>query len=469
MKMISKRVIYLLLPIITVLLVGCGGSQIKNQGETPSPIITDPVTARNFLLEFLNKKYGLPTPSTSTTWNEEDLLAGNQADSTAIKYTSENLNVVISYPLVAPESILYTVNINQKLYGFSWSGLLDAYGHVTEMSLSISDPTLTTTPTPQPTQTQPPTTTNTPLPSETPSPTQPPRPTPTASQTPDPCNWASFVADVTIPDGTNFPPGTEFVKTWRIKNIGSCTWNSDYDLIFVKGDLMGVAQAVPIPQEVPPGESVDLSVAMSAPPNKGDYRGFWMLRNPEGGWFGLGFSANQAFWVSISVLGSSGNFRYDFGLNFCSAIWRSENGRLSCSQTTNPADGFVRLLEVSPLESGSKNQISLWFHPNENLNGWIDGTYPYFKVNEGDHFRAKVGCLESYEHCNVTFYLDYEAQDGSIYHLGRWEELYDGEITSLDIDLADLAGQTVGFILGMEANTRDVDQAQGFWLLPRIE
>ncbi|KXK11504.1 MAG: hypothetical protein UZ14_CFX002002738 [Chloroflexi bacterium OLB14] len=41
------------------------------------------------------------------------------------------------------------------------------------------------------------------------------------------CYWAQFVADVTIPDGTNFAANTAFKKTWRIKNIGSCAWNSN--------------------------------------------------------------------------------------------------------------------------------------------------------------------------------------------------------------------------------------------------
>src|SRR5512143_3278895 len=40
------------------------------------------------------------------------------------------------------------------------------------------------------------------------------------------CDWAQFVADVTVPDGTSYAPGTTFTKTWRLKNIGSCTWTT---------------------------------------------------------------------------------------------------------------------------------------------------------------------------------------------------------------------------------------------------
>ena len=37
------------------------------------------------------------------------------------------------------------------------------------------------------------------------------------------CYWAQFIADVTIPDGTHFTPGAAFKKTWRIRNIGTCS------------------------------------------------------------------------------------------------------------------------------------------------------------------------------------------------------------------------------------------------------
>ncbi len=38
--------------------------------------------------------------------------------------------------------------------------------------------------------------------------------------------------DVTIPDGTPMSPGQEFVKTWRIRNTGICTWDTDYQPVF---------------------------------------------------------------------------------------------------------------------------------------------------------------------------------------------------------------------------------------------
>ena len=46
------------------------------------------------------------------------------------------------------------------------------------------------------------------------------------------CDWAQFVADVTVPDGTSYAANTAFRKTWRLKNIGACTWTTSYALVF---------------------------------------------------------------------------------------------------------------------------------------------------------------------------------------------------------------------------------------------
>jgi Ig-like domain from next to BRCA1 gene len=82
-----------------------------------------------------------------------------------------------------------------------------------------------------PTTVSSPTATSTPIPTATA--TTPPTP-PSASCT----NLVKFVDDVTIPDDTEMLPGQEFIKTWRIQNVGTCTWTNQYALIYVSGDQM---------------------------------------------------------------------------------------------------------------------------------------------------------------------------------------------------------------------------------------
>jgi hypothetical protein len=147
-----------------------------------------------------------------------------------------------------------------------------------------------------PTQTPLPPTT---IPTSTPVPaTNTPLPTPTAVTY---CDWVSFVKDVTIPDGSILAPGETFTKTWRLKNRGTCTWTPDYMLVYTSGAQMGGTTAVRLPAYVSPGQTVDVSVTLTAPDSSRKYVGYWMLRNPSGALFGYGENANQAFYVDIKV------------------------------------------------------------------------------------------------------------------------------------------------------------------------
>lgn len=140
-------------------------------------------------------------------------------------------------------------------------------------------------------------------PTFTPTSTNPPftatQQPPTATPTQRPCNQVSFVSDVSVPDGTVFETGQAFTKTWRLKNTGSCTWTSGYQLVFVNGDQMNGAGAQPLTSgTVAPGSSVDVSVNLVAPASAGTYRSNWKIREPGGATFGL---STGAFWVEIKA------------------------------------------------------------------------------------------------------------------------------------------------------------------------
>jgi hypothetical protein len=161
-------------------------------------------------------------------------------------------------------------------------------------------PLLTTEPPPEPPPVSSPT--DTPIPTTAVPPTEVPTNTPTVTKTEIPCDRAAFITDVTIPDGEEIDPGDSFTKTWRLRNNGSCTWTSSYSLIFDHGDSMGGPAAVQLTSStVEPGQSVDISVDLTAPNTPGTYKGFWMLRNGSGVVFGIGVNANVAFWVEIVV------------------------------------------------------------------------------------------------------------------------------------------------------------------------
>ena len=132
------------------------------------------------------------------------------------------------------------------------------------------------------------------------SPTQTSQPSPTISATALD-DQALFLADVTIPDGTEIVGGEPFTKTWRFQNIGLNTWTEDYSFVFVNGELMD-GFPIFLEEEVSPGETVDISITMIAPLEGGTYEGFWMFANEDGEIFGTGELANQAVVVSIVVI-----------------------------------------------------------------------------------------------------------------------------------------------------------------------
>src|SRR5687768_18511207 len=76
---------------------------------------------------------------------------------------------------------------------------------------------------------------------------------------------AQFVTDVTVPDGTRYDPGATFRKTWRLRNIGTCPWTTAYTMVFDSGTQMSSTSSVALPTTVPPGQTVDVSVDMTAP------------------------------------------------------------------------------------------------------------------------------------------------------------------------------------------------------------
>src|SRR5690606_38519706 len=136
----------------------------------------------------------------------------------------------------------------------------------------------------------------------------PPTATPTQTGTiqPNACDRAQFIADVTVPDGMSFAPGVGFSKTWRLKNIGTCTW-TNYSLIFDSGEKMGGNDSYLIPNTVAPGQTVDITIQLTSPTTAGTHRGYWKLKNNTGVPFGIGTGGTKSFWVEIKVTGTGIN------------------------------------------------------------------------------------------------------------------------------------------------------------------
>jgi Ig-like domain from next to BRCA1 gene len=261
------------------------------------------------------------------------------------------------------------------------------------------------------------------------------------------CDQATFISDVTIPDGTAVAPGSTFKKTWRLQNSGSCTW-SGYSLVFDSGESM--SPSIDPIGTVAPGQEVDVSVSFTAPVTSGDYKSYWRIRNPSGvllpvlgGWQGKGF------FVYIKI-GSSG---YDFHTRASTAV-----------------NGFAMYKNGQKLEDGTSPSKILETQPQVINDGVITGRYPVYTVTSGEHFKAKIGFLAQADgSCgagNVKFQLNYK-ESGVLTSLGEWSKSCDGTLKSIDVDLTSLAGHSVEFVLGVLANG-PATQDWAVWVSPQI-
>jgi hypothetical protein len=289
------------------------------------------------------------------------------------------------------------------------------------------------------------------------------------------------VADISIPDGTKLGPNATFTKTWRIRNIGRCTWTTAYALTFDSGSAMSGPTSINIPGSVAPGQYIDLSVNLTSPGSAGSYKGNWKLRNGSGATFGIGPSANSAFWVDIQVVTATPTPTptatttapspvtiYDMALNYCAADWVSGYGALTCGGSTSDEHGFVVRADNPKLSNGTTyNGAALETHPEWVTDGVITGRYPAVSVQTGYHFKSTIGCLNGATTCNVTYQLNYRKDGGDLQSYGQWVMTYTTAPKDLDIDLSSVAGHSVEFVLAVKANG-ETAQNWAIWFNPRI-
>jgi hypothetical protein len=121
-------------------------------------------------------------------------------------------------------------------------------------------------------------------------------PVPAGGATPvlgDSCRNSAYVADVTVPDGTVFKPGADFVKTWSIKNSGSCNWDDGYVFAWIAGDKALDPYSVKFKDKkdfISAGTTTNISVNLTAPLDPGKYTATWRMQSDTGYYFGSMFT-----------------------------------------------------------------------------------------------------------------------------------------------------------------------------------
>jgi hypothetical protein len=282
---------------------------------------------------------------------------------------------------------------------------------------------------------------------------------------------AHFVSDVSYPDGTEVEAGIEFTKTWRLQNTGTCTWTSDYAIVFERGDSMEGSPSAPLTEDpvLPQGE-VDVSVVLKSPDATGTYQGYWQLRDKGGLKFGTGENGEKDFWVKITI-GEPSGIAYDFIAQASKAVWVSSGGEGQATLNFGGADGdpngVAKLKQDIKLENNSKAGVTLITHPKHVDHGSIYGTFPEYAVQNGDHFKSKLGFLDDCGEGDVLFQLWYQV-DQVQNKLAEWSDSCDGSLVIVDTDLSNIVGEKVQFVLVVSANGSPVDDL-AIWGSTRIE
>ena len=113
-------------------LVSCAGPQAP---ATRSPTAAAPqvLVARDAALGYVSEHFGELAPGPGRAWMEERVTPPGLVGAETYRYTTEEWQLTISYPIVPPESTIYHVTIEGVATAFLWEGEVDAQGTVQEL------------------------------------------------------------------------------------------------------------------------------------------------------------------------------------------------------------------------------------------------------------------------------------------------------------------------------------------------
>jgi hypothetical protein len=238
---------------------------------------------------------------------------------------------------------------------------------------------------------------------------------------------------------------------------------------------MGAPASVPLGGNVAPGETIDVSVTLTAPDTGGTYRGDYKLSDASNALFGLG-DGTKPFWVQVKVPFETG-IVYDFISKAKDAEWKSGVGNdpgdtITFDGDDNDPNGVAKVKDQVKLETGRTSGKILLTVPKHESNGYIQGLFPAYTVQQGDRFKGTLGFMipEGFNTCGsgkVTFQLAY--WDGDALKLvEEWQKGCNGSLLPVDISLSSLKGKEIQIVLRVKAGGIFADE-WAIWNSIRIE
>ncbi|HOJ01422.1 MAG TPA: NBR1-Ig-like domain-containing protein [Anaerolineaceae bacterium] len=254
--------------------------------------------------------------------------------------------------------------------------------------------------------------------------------------TPQPCNKAAAVSE-SYPDDSEVTIGTDFDKSWRLQNIGTCTWNSNYRIVFYDGDQMGGPNSQKLNTTVAPGEVTDIIIDQKAPNAAGTYKGTWKLQDDSGANF-------ATVWVQIKAVNQVVQIQPPLHLLFNIKTVSQASGEGGSVRS----DGTVMsgLYNVGDLPTNGSSQVFVSF----DISGIpADATITEVRVDFTDFDMlddpfGDLGCLRAY----VQNYGNLDAGDYfggvPIGAIGRWCSAGELQTVAVDDDFKSALQSAVG-------------------------
>lgn len=91
------------------------------------------------------------------------------------------------------------------------------------------------------------------------------------------CYNLKWIEDTSIPDGTTINSRTDFKKSWRVQNTGTCSWQASFTLVLLSGEDMDIGASARLRKQILAGDKTEITVDLTAPKKPGKYTSIWQM------------------------------------------------------------------------------------------------------------------------------------------------------------------------------------------------
>jgi hypothetical protein len=105
---------------------------VEETPNQPVPVLGHD-QARDVIVKYLVDQYGLTPPA---EWQTVDQTPTDLVGSSKTMFVGDGWTVTVSAPVVAPEYLVYQIEVSDLTSGLQWMGTVDAFGVITEESVT---------------------------------------------------------------------------------------------------------------------------------------------------------------------------------------------------------------------------------------------------------------------------------------------------------------------------------------------